>query len=119
MAGVVVSEFFKSVREEWPVIRQAPRTFLISFLLLLSIGYGAIYFIFRENLSRKNDLIHTLQGQLEALNKGAGRSDKVLDHPPSSTGAATANGPGGIANTGSGNRFSTGQPPAIVRTEKR
>jgi hypothetical protein len=115
----MLSEFFKSVREEWPVISQAPRTFTISLLLLTSICGGILYLGFRENLTRKNDLIQTLQAQVEALKRGTGKSGDSSKQSPPSTGPATANGSGGVANTGSGNTFSTGQPPAAVKTEKK
>ena len=98
-------EFFKSVREEWPVIKQAPRTFIISFLLLLCVGYGALYLLFRETLSLKSDLIQTLQEQVKVLKKGAGKSGETLKQPTPLTGAATAYGDHPIANTGNGNSF--------------
>jgi hypothetical protein len=62
-------DFIKNIREEWPVISQAPRTILLTVLLLTSISGETIYLLFNENISRKNDLIRTLQEQLEAEKK--------------------------------------------------
>ena len=115
----MLGEFFRSVREEWPVIRQAPRTFTISLLLLTSICGGVLYLGFRENLTLKSDLIQTLQAQVEALKSGTGKSADSPKQSPPSTGPATVSGSGGIANTGSGNTFSTGQPSAAVKAGKK
>ena len=112
-------EFLKAIREEWPVIRQAPWTILFTVLLLSSIVGGFEYWLFHENLSRKNDLIQTLRGQVEMLKTRAAKSEESLKQPPPpSTGPATAKGIGGIANTGSGNTFNTSQTPVPPKGQK-
>jgi hypothetical protein len=55
-----------TIREEWPVIKQAPFTITITVLILASTAAAVIYGGFRENLARKDDLITTLRSQLEA-----------------------------------------------------
>jgi hypothetical protein len=54
----------EELRKEWPVIRQAPILFFTALAILSAAMWGILYVIFNENLTRKNDLIKTLQEQL-------------------------------------------------------
>jgi hypothetical protein len=92
----------ETIRTEWPVIKQAPVSITLSVLLLTGAATGLIYCAFHENLSRKEDLIHTLQGQLAAKKE----EPKPIDAPKSalpSTGPATVIGNGSTAISGNGN----------------
>jgi hypothetical protein len=92
----------ETIRAEWPVIKQAPVTILLSTLLLVAAATGVIYLAFHENLARKDDLIHTLQDQLKAKKEGL-RSTDSPQIAPVTTGPATAIGNSNTAISGNGN----------------
>ena len=69
LATVSRMEFLKTIKAELPVVRQAPWAILSSVAVLTALTAGAIFWLFQGNLSRKNDLIVTLTGQVEALKR--------------------------------------------------
>jgi hypothetical protein len=81
-----LAELIKTIREEIPVIRQAPLTICLSVLLLTSLAAGLIYLAFKENLTRKDDLIKTLQQQLDSKIKVP---ESSKPQPDGKTGDAT------------------------------
>jgi hypothetical protein len=103
-------DLIKSIREEWPVITQAPWTIGLTVLLLSFAVGGVEYWLFEESLSLKNELIQTLKTQLVLAKTANGRTAESPKREPTSTGPATASGQGSIANTGNGNGFSTAPP---------
>lgn len=88
-------------RQEWPVIRQAPRTILLSVFLISLIAGIVEYGLFKEAISRKNDLIDTLAKQLSA---------KAPLVAPSGSPSATVStsGQDSPATTGNGNTVTYG-----------
>jgi hypothetical protein len=98
--------FLQTVREEWPVIKQAPLSITLAVLVLTAAATAVIYAGFHENLAREDDLITTLRGQLDAKKKPA--TDTTV---PSATGAATTTGSNSPATTGSNNTFNQGTDP--------
>ena len=80
------------------MIKQAPWTIGFSALILTVAATTAIYIgLFKESASRKDDLIRTLQGQLEAAKKTPSGSPLQA---PSTTGEASSKGDGNVVNTG-------------------
>jgi hypothetical protein len=88
-----------TIREELPTIRQAPLSIGLTVLILTAAVSVAIYAGFRENLSRKDDLIGTLREQLEAAKKAL---PALPESVKPSSGDATAAGEGNTANSGNG-----------------
>ena len=66
------------------MIRQAPLSFLSALVLLTGLLGGGIYWLFRENLTSKNDLIRTLQAQLKTARSALPVTDAEPTIPPSS-----------------------------------
>ena len=103
--------FVQTVKEEIEVIRKTPLTFAITALIFAVAIYGVEHAIFKEQISSKDSLIVTLKDQLALAQAASGQKQTETPGsatPTTTTGPATANGPGGIANTGSGNRFDPG-----------
>jgi hypothetical protein len=88
------------IRQEMPVIKQAPWSIGITVLLLTAASFGLIYWGFNENLTRKNDLIKTLTGQLELAKKGTAPATETAKPSQPATGPATAIGNGNAVNSG-------------------
>lgn len=59
----------KALREEMPVIRQAPWAIGSSVLILTAAAAVVIYALFSADLSAKTSLINTLTGQVAALQR--------------------------------------------------
>jgi len=57
------------IREELPVIRQAPWTICLSALVLTGAASAGVYSLFNVDLSAKNSLISTLSAQVTALQR--------------------------------------------------
>jgi hypothetical protein len=91
------NDLIDGCKREWPVIRRAPLTILLSLLTLTVVVSLVEYGLFKETLSRKNELIDTLTKQL-----AAGSVQPPVPQPaiPAKTGDAIADGNGNVANTG-------------------
>jgi hypothetical protein len=101
-------------------IKKAPLTFVVGFCVLaVLIALGEYTWIFKEWVSRKDDLINQKDGVISVLEKKLAATSQPAIPSPQSTGPATASGSGGIANTGAGNTFNTGRPAAAGETEKK
>jgi|GEM_PF-4600923 len=99
-----LKDLIDAVKQEWPVIRQTPLTIILSVLLLTIIAGVVEYGLFKESISRKNDLIDTLTRQLGAKNPP--QTQQASPSPPHaepSTGSATTSGNGSPAISGNGN----------------
>ncbi len=82
---------FSTIREEWPVIKQAPATITLTVLILTAAATAAIYAGFHENLARKDDLINTLRNQLDSKPHEKPGSSPKPSEPGQSGGDCTAN----------------------------
>jgi hypothetical protein len=60
------SKVWETFAREWPFIKQAPMSFMSACFVVCCIACGTYYWIFKQNLDRKDDLIRTLQSQLAA-----------------------------------------------------
>ncbi len=94
------------------MLKKAPFTFVVATVVLGGLIFLAENATYREILSRKDDLIQTLQRQLEA------KSSKVSGTPVP-TGSATTNGDNSPANTGNGNTFSSSPKTDQQKAKKR
>jgi hypothetical protein len=105
-----LTEHFK---EEVEVIKKAPLTFIIGFVVIAGGVYVAEYSLFKDSLARKDDLIQTLQKQLDAK--------KPTDAPTSGTPARSAvtHGDNSPANTGNGNTFNSPPKSDQKKPQKR
>lgn len=118
---MALSEQFK---EELAMLKKAPLTFAVGFVVLgCLIGWTEYSLIFKEDLSRKDDviktkdsLITTLRDQLSSVQnqkKDLPQPSPQIPLSPKSTqprrsGDATTSGPNSPATTGNGNAFSYG-----------
>ena len=94
-----LKDLIDSIKEEWPVVQQAPRTILLSVMILTAIVSLVEYGIFKETLNRKSDLIDTLTKQLAAKPTQISTTSGIATSP-AETGDAIVSGNGNIANTG-------------------
>lgn len=102
-------ELFK---EEVGMLKKAPITFVAATVVLGVLIFFAENSTYKEILSRKDDLIQTLQKQLEA------RSPKPSE-TPTATGSATTHGNNSPANTGNGNTFDSPPRNGQKKPQKR
>lgn len=104
--------------EELAVIKRAPITFFIGFVVLaVCIGVGEYQFFVKESLARKDDAIRAKDDLIKTLqDKLATKAPTTAAPDKPTTGAATVTGDGSTANTGSGNTF--GQPSTPKQKKK-
>jgi hypothetical protein len=115
------------------MLKRAPQTFIVGFVVLgCLIGWTEYSFIFKEDLSRKDDvirtkdsLITTLQDELSAAQsqtKAPPHLAPQISPPPNglprTTGAATTHGAQSPANSGNGNSTTYGTAPPKVESGK-
>jgi hypothetical protein len=62
--------------KEWDVIKQAPLTFILAFILLLVLAYVFMRWLYQDNLARKDELIASLKERL-----GLEPADKAKPKP--------------------------------------
>ena len=108
---------FEEFKEELALIKSAKLTFLTGFIVLAGLIALGEYQLFEALLSSKNEIINTrdqtigdLRRQLEAdQKKGAARGNEssTAEHP-ATTGPATANGEGVVANSGNSSTVNNG-----------
>jgi hypothetical protein len=94
-----LTELFK---EEVGMLKKSPITLAVATVVLGALIFLAENATYREILARKDDLIQTLQKQLEA--KSSKPQEPSAGGAP--TGPAISHGDNSPANTGSGNTFS-------------
>ncbi|HTS36788.1 MAG TPA: hypothetical protein VMH04_14025 [Candidatus Solibacter sp.] len=63
------TSWLEALRKEWPVLKQAPYSFLSSLGILLSIGWGTIWLLHRGRLARYKEEIECLERDIERLEK--------------------------------------------------
>jgi len=72
-----IDRLLEELRNEWPVIKQAPLVFFGTLAIMAAAIWGAIYFFYKANLDRKSDLIATLQGELATRQPQSSPRDEV------------------------------------------
>jgi hypothetical protein len=115
-----MADWLDKIRGELDVIRRAPLTHLVSAVVVAGGIFAVLYFAFNANLSRKDDLIRTLQGQITSAQSQAVSLQSQLDSEKSeksrlqsrpsvtcatgatSTGGAARRKPSGTSATGAG-----------------
>src|ERR1039457_2492571 len=102
--------------DELATIKKAPLTFAVGFIVLAGLIGGAEYLFFKEYIGQRDSAISTLEKQLNATRT---QPQPPRPQPSPTTGAATANGIGGTANTGAGNTFNSGQAPTPGKAPKK
>ncbi len=100
--------------EELAVIKKAPYTFIIGFVVLAALIGAGEYGLFKESLARKDSVIKDKDDFITTLkDKLATKTPPQTAAPddPGRTGSAAVNGGvGNTANTGSHNKFGQDTP---------
>jgi len=99
-------------KEELAMLKKAPLTFAVGFIVLgCLIAWAEYSFIFKEDLSRKDDVIKTKDSLITTLRDQLSAVNQPKDRPPSEpvpqrrSGDAKTSGNNSPANTGNGNIF--------------